>query len=469
MERRSTKYVGALHVCFPDFFVTSEYLKRNPCFPDIQAINENKTLSGPKGLLTLGKIPLGSTSVDLTRGSLNAIQISWSRLRYDVWSAIKNAKEHEKTVRRSLPSEDAKAFNILRQKAGRWLSCGQINEELRFLIEKFSNEQEIRVWEAVERLLVTGNNGSLELSKLKLTDFPQLVLQFPFVASIYLGTPRSLPISAGLSSLLTHLDLSRNRLRALPEEVATLKGLETLNIGHNLIQHLPPSIMQLQRLRRFEVTSNPLDSSRDAVRDTWVKETTSVDTFAERKLKRRLANRRRLSAFPSLKEICGAAVLANNLMEQARDILPALLTIYLESGFKCDVCNRYAFNTKILNANHAAPLPTQFVELLSMVFTRPRVNEDDGDYRTYASETDTVQLPFWRKICSAYCLDLHFHTENAVGDSAARNSVDAVYVREVDRGDGGRDVLKCGCITCQTLLQRKALTRGVDDPVAWSK
>jgi Leucine-rich repeat (LRR) protein len=54
------------------------------------------------------------------------------------------------------------------------------------------------------------------------------------------------------------LDLSRNRIKILPEEIGKLKALKVLAIGRNRISRLPLSLGDLPRLQLLRSDENPL-------------------------------------------------------------------------------------------------------------------------------------------------------------------------------------------------------------------
>lgn len=54
------------------------------------------------------------------------------------------------------------------------------------------------------------------------------------------------------------LDLSRNRIKILPEDIGRLKALKVLAIGRNRITRLPLSLGDLPRLQLLKFDENPL-------------------------------------------------------------------------------------------------------------------------------------------------------------------------------------------------------------------
>ncbi|RXM34511.1 p53-induced death domain-containing protein 1 [Acipenser ruthenus] len=74
------------------------------------------------------------------------------------------------------------------------------------------------------------------------------------------GLLSALPDSFGSLQLLTHLDLSFNRLHSLPGCVSALPCLSTLLLGHNLLGSLPESLGDLRCLTFLSLIKNRLHS-----------------------------------------------------------------------------------------------------------------------------------------------------------------------------------------------------------------
>jgi len=59
---------------------------------------------------------------------------------------------------------------------------------------------------------------------------------------------------------LRNLDLSKNKIEALPVNVGAFKVLKNLNVSHNRIKELPPSIQDLVKLENLNVAFNLIAS-----------------------------------------------------------------------------------------------------------------------------------------------------------------------------------------------------------------
>ena len=59
-----------------------------------------------------------------------------------------------------------------------------------------------------------------------------------------------------VSATLRNLDLSNNKLTAIPNWIVDFKSLKTLNLSGNLISYLPEAIGQLSKLENLIVGKN---------------------------------------------------------------------------------------------------------------------------------------------------------------------------------------------------------------------
>lgn len=58
--------------------------------------------------------------------------------------------------------------------------------------------------------------------------------------------------------LLEILDLSRNKINALPEEISKLKSLRVLSVMQNRLDELPIGLSDMNKLQILKVAGNPL-------------------------------------------------------------------------------------------------------------------------------------------------------------------------------------------------------------------
>lgn len=74
------------------------------------------------------------------------------------------------------------------------------------------------------------------------------------------GDPCICRLSHALERLknLVSLNLSGNRLTALPTSIGSLNCLEILDASNNDLRELPPTIGDLQTLQTLNITGNPL-------------------------------------------------------------------------------------------------------------------------------------------------------------------------------------------------------------------
>ncbi|XP_013195333.1 leucine-rich repeat-containing protein 57 [Amyelois transitella] len=72
---------------------------------------------------------------------------------------------------------------------------------------------------------------------------------------------KEVPIEVlGLSDILRNLDLSKNKISVLPEDISKFKHLKQLNLETNKLEMLPNSITNLKKLELLNVSNNLLCS-----------------------------------------------------------------------------------------------------------------------------------------------------------------------------------------------------------------
>jgi Leucine-rich repeat (LRR) protein len=61
------------------------------------------------------------------------------------------------------------------------------------------------------------------------------------------------------------LDLSKHKMKSIPDDVFKLTHLRELNMSHNYIKTIPPEISRLTELQRLNLASNDIDSLPDEI------------------------------------------------------------------------------------------------------------------------------------------------------------------------------------------------------------
>ena len=104
-------------------------------------------------------------------------------------------------------------------------------------------------------LLRCGSVAKLDFSHNILVEFPyKLHIASPMLQSLDLSNNRldAIPDSIGLMSCLRQLLLPRNNILVLPETCGQLKLLQELDVSHNPLQNLPGSLGFLRSLARVD-------------------------------------------------------------------------------------------------------------------------------------------------------------------------------------------------------------------------
>lgn len=103
--------------------------------------------------------------------------------------------------------------------------------------------------------------ASHALQELNLASSPDLICTNIICEKV--GDPCICRLSHALERLknLVSLDLSGNRLTALPASIGSLKHLETLNASRNDLKELPSTMNDLHSLQTLDISGNPITSS----------------------------------------------------------------------------------------------------------------------------------------------------------------------------------------------------------------
>ena len=108
---------------------------------------------------------------------------------------------------------------------------------------------------------------TLDLSNQKLKALPDQISVFHNLRVLDLTNTQlaTLPSAIGQLKNLTRLHLNRNQLCELPVEISQLSKLQRLEIDHNTLQSLPDNIGDLQKLRYLSLGDNQLKALPDSL------------------------------------------------------------------------------------------------------------------------------------------------------------------------------------------------------------
>ncbi|ODN04925.1 Leucine-rich repeat-containing protein 57 [Orchesella cincta] len=118
-----------------------------------------------------------------------------------------------------------------------------------------------------QRLETATKTGVFHLSKAKLNEFPEELGGITkTLRNIDLSENRISAIPQNISTFvnLKNLNLNSNQIEAIPFEIGQLTKLETLSLANNRINDVPPTLAHLQKLRNVNLRFN-LDSDSNAL------------------------------------------------------------------------------------------------------------------------------------------------------------------------------------------------------------
>ncbi len=127
-----------------------------------------------------------------------------------------------------------------------------------------------------------------------MTEIPEAIAQLTNLTTLNLAQNRLTEIPEAIAQLtnLTTLNLNYNKLNTLPEAIAQLTNLTTLNLAQNRLTEIPEAIAFLPNLKTLELEDNPLESppieiaskGLEAIRDYFRQLQPGVDYDYEAKL-----------------------------------------------------------------------------------------------------------------------------------------------------------------------------------------
>ncbi|WP_445633307.1 hypothetical protein NSTC745_04956 [Nostoc sp. DSM 114161] len=123
--------------------------------------------------------------------------------------------------------------------------------------------------EVKQRIEKAQREGAIELdlSGLELTEVPEAIASLTQLQTLNLTRNQLTALPEAIASLtqLQQLDLSRNQLTALPEAIASLTQLQVLDLCFNQLTQLPEAIASLTQLQVLYLSRNQLTQLPEAI------------------------------------------------------------------------------------------------------------------------------------------------------------------------------------------------------------
>ena len=128
----------------------------------------------------------------------------------------------------------------------------------------FSQEIKERDYMSIEEARVNHPDSvfAIRMIKMKLTDFPEEILNYPNLRALDLTKNKLTKIPQNLNQLqkLEILTLSKNRLQIFPIVICSMPNLKSISLSNNIITNMPTCIQYLTQLEHLDIFNTQIDS-----------------------------------------------------------------------------------------------------------------------------------------------------------------------------------------------------------------
>ena len=128
----------------------------------------------------------------------------------------------------------------------------------------FSQEITERDYMSIEEARVNHPDSvfALRMKKMKLTEFPEEILNYKNLRALDLTKNRLTNIPQNLNQLqkLEILTLSKNKLQIFPIVICSMPNLKSISVSNNIITNMPTCIQYLTKLEHLDIFNTQIDS-----------------------------------------------------------------------------------------------------------------------------------------------------------------------------------------------------------------